>query len=123
MEMYKKAASLKLRFQTTSGNLSVEQLFDLSLPNLKALALVLNEAILPTKTIDFLDDTPIDSIDQLRFDIVKDIYLTKQSVLNQAKIDAENRVHNQRILAIIAERQEKELREKTSIEDLQKMLR
>ena len=33
--MYKKASKLKLRFQTQKGNLSVEQLWDLSLDDLK----------------------------------------------------------------------------------------
>lgn len=80
--MYKKASKLKLRIFTKFGNLSVEQLWDLSLADLSAAIKVANKKIKQIKELDGLDflegTSKVDPIDQLSFDILKDIFLEKE---------------------------------------------
>ena len=122
--MYKKAARMKLRVATNRGNLSVEQLYDLSKEEIGQLAI----AYRPKKPIDdeelaFLkqetsaEETP----EQLSFRILKDIYLTKQAEEDKAHRRAEVRQRNRKLLEVIARKQDEALESK-SIEELEAML-
>jgi len=122
--MYKKAAQMKLRVATNRGNLSVEQLYDLSKEEIGQLAI----AYRPKKPIDdeelaFLkqetsaEETP----EQLTFRILKDIYLTKQAEEDKAHRRAEVRQRNRKLLEVIARKQDEALESK-SIEELEAML-
>ena len=124
MYMYKKAAQLKLRVATNRGNLSVEQLYDLSKEEIGQLAI----AYRPKKPIDdeelaFLkqetsaEETP----EQLTFRILKDIYLTKQAEEDKEHRRAEVRKRNRKLLEVIARKQDEALESK-SIEELEAML-
>ena len=76
--MYKEASKLKLRFQTTKGILSVEQLWELSLTELDALAVSLEEEYKNSDGKSFLDKkTEKDKMVKLRFDIVLNVLNTK----------------------------------------------
>lgn len=73
----------KLRFPTTSGNLSVEQLFDLPITSAKgvslsAIAIDLATTLTLVATLDFLKTAPTNTIDQIKFDVVKFIIQLKQ---------------------------------------------
>ena len=59
--------------------------------------------------------------DELRFEILKDIYLTKKSAEEKAQKKAEAKANNKKLLEIIARKQDEAL-EKKSIKDLEKML-
>ena len=124
--MYKKASRLKLRFATNKGSLTVEQLWTLSLNDLKSLIRNLYE--LNKKTVDqelsFLEEeVPTEETeDKLRYDIAVDIYKTKQAELAERRNEAEKRAFNQHIDEIIAEKKEADLRGK-SIEELEAMRR
>lgn len=122
--MYKKAVRMKLRVATNRGNLSVEQLYDLSKEEIGQLAI----AYRPKKPIDdeelaFLkqetsaEETP----EQLSFRILKDIYLTKQAEEDKAHRRAEVRQRNRKLLEVIARKQDEALESK-SIEELEAML-
>lgn len=122
--MYKKAARIKLRVATNRGNLSVEQLYDLSKEEIGQLAI----AYRPKQPIDdeelaFLkqetsaEETP----EQLTFRILKDIYLTKQAEEDKAHRRAEVRQRNRKLLEVIARKQDEALENK-SIEELEAML-
>lgn len=122
--MYKKASQLKLRFSTTVGLLSVEQLWDLNLTQLsnavKAVKKVLNKT--DDTELSFLDDTQvIDVENQLRFDILKDVYLTKKKANEDARTALEAKQQKQRILEIIAKKEDESLETK-SIEELKALL-
>ena len=120
--MYKKASQLKLRFTTTRGLLSTEQLWDLTPAILKAAIETQYDAVKgSTSGLDFLGETPVDSVEQLKFDILKDVYLTKKAAAEEAKIAAEKRAKRKQIMEIIARKQDEELNGK-SIEELNKML-
>ena len=121
--MYKQASQLKLRFLTNVGQLSVEQLWDLSQTQLsnaiKAVKTVLKKN--DDDELSFLEDTKkVDVENQLRFDILKDVYLTKKKEADELRNAADIKAHNQKIDSLIAEKEEGKLRE-MSIKDLKKL--
>lgn len=121
--IYKAASKLKLRFQTTKGTLSIEQLWGLSLAELDALAVSLEQAYKDSKSKSFLDKkTEKDKIIKLRFDIALDVLNTKVEEKDAAKKKAEDKEHDQKILSLIKEKQDEALKGK-SIKELEKMLK
>ena len=64
----------------------------------------------------------VDVENQLRFDILKDVYLSMKKENDELRTAAENKVHNQKILALIAEKKDDSLKG-MSIEDLEKQLK
>ena len=125
MEMYKQAAILGLRVQTTKGLLSVDQLWTLKLKDLSdsLKALKKNSTKTSDSELDFLEETTkIDVISELAFEIMKDVYLTKREEANRVKEDAEVKAYNQKIIEIIARKQDQDLENK-SLEELQALLK
>jgi len=123
--MYKKGLQLKLRFLTNVGLVSMEQLFDLSQAQLAGAIKSVKKILKKTDDdeLSFLEDTKVVDVEnQLRFDILKDVYLTKKKEAEEARTTAENKAHNQKILALIAEKQDEGLKGK-SIEELEALLR
>ena len=73
--------------------------------------------------LDFLENpTKKNTEDELTFEILKDIYVTKKSEAEAATSAREQKEHNQKILAIIQSKKEAELQGK-SIEELEAMLK
>jgi hypothetical protein len=123
MSMYKEASMLKLRFTTQVGVLSVEQLWDLTQSQLSTT--IKNVKKVLTKDNDdelsFLEtNNVVDTENQLRFDILKDIYLTKKSEQETLRTLAEDKAHNNKIDTLIAMKKESQLQEMT-IEELEKL--
>lgn len=124
--MYKKASKLKLRFATQKGNLTVEQLWDLSMEDLKVEVKNQYEVIKEASVDDdpdlsFLGDGKVDSKETLKFEILKDIFTTKKQEIENSAAEAEKRMKNKRIMEIIAKKQDEDLQGK-SIEELKAML-
>lgn len=122
---FKEATRLRLRFQTSKGLLSVEQLWDLSQTDLTACVRGAKKAIKKNDDDDlsFLDnDTAPDSVDQLRFDVLKEVYLTKKKEAEDARNAKQIKEHNQKILELISEKKDGELKGK-SITELEAMLK
>lgn len=125
MEMYKQAAILGLRVQTTKGLLSVDQLWTLKLKDLadSLKALKKNSTKTSDSELDFLEEpTKVNVISELAFEIMKDVYLTKREEANRVKEDAEVKAYNQKIIEIIARKQDQDLENK-SLEELQALLK
>lgn len=123
--MYKEASRLKLRFQTSKGLLSVEQLWDLSLTELgnciKSVKKVLKKN--DDDELSFLEDNKVTDVEnETRFAVLKDVYLTKKKESDDARNAAEIKAHNQKILGIIAEKQEANLRSMT-VEELNALIK
>lgn len=122
---YKKAIRLKLRFQTSKGLLTIEQLWGLTLTELKNLIISLHETLkkVPSEDLAFLETESVteESEDQIRFDIAVDVYKTKQQESKDSRDEAARKAHNQHIAEIIAEKEEAELRSK-SVEELKAMM-
>ena len=129
MEIYKKAAKKKLRFSTNRGVLSVEQLWDLSREEIRHLVIVARN--IAKKSSGEINDSELSFLDspakakatddELRFEILKDIYLTKKTAEEKAQKRAEIKENNKKILDLIARKQDEAL-EKKSISQLEKML-
>lgn len=121
--MYKRASQLKLRVATPQGLLSVEQLWDLSIETLDKVAVRLQKEYKASGGESFLEKkTKKDKELKLSFDIVLDVLNTKVENSEKASKAAETKAHNQKILALIAEKQEGELKGKT-IDELEAMLK
>jgi hypothetical protein len=125
MENYKLASKKKLRFATNKGVLSVEQLWDLSRAELGRCIKEVKKVLSGTDNDDdlsfLLESSKIDVEQQLRFDILKDIYITKKDEAEALKNKSVTKAHNEKILTLIARKQEAEL-ENLSVEELEKQL-
>ena len=128
--MYKKAARMKLRVQTKFGPLAVEQLWDLKLGDLAVVIKGLHEELkknnVQEEELAFLNGPVVGKSKeaeeaQLRYDIVKDIYLTKQSESKDAMARLEKKKEANRLAELI-QKKENEALEGKSIEELKKML-
>lgn len=124
--MYKKAIRAKLRFQTNKGLLTVEQLWGLTLAELKNLIISLHETVkkVPSEDLSFLETETVqeESEDKMRFDIAVDVYKTKQQEAKDSREEASKKAYNQHIAEIIAEKEEADLRSK-SIDELKAMMK
>jgi hypothetical protein len=124
MEMYKKAAFIGLRVNTSRGLLSVEQLTSLGLSSLSTIIKNIKKSLSKDNDDDlsFLDESKIiNSEDQLAFDILKDIYITKKREQEELRTEAQRKENNQKIMSIIHSKKEAQLSE-MSIDELEKML-
>ena len=123
MENFKQASREKLRFQTSKGLLSVEQLWDLSITELDTLAVSLeNDYNASGKKSFVVKSSPKDKTTKLKFDVVIDILTTKVDEAQEAAEAKEIKDHNKKILELISEKKDESLRGK-SIKDLEKMLK
>ena len=120
--MYKTAAKQKLRIATVKGALSVEQLWDLSLTEIDALAVSLEKEHQESGKKSFLTSrSEKDKTVKLKFDIVLDILNTKvdeAEVLQQKKARKER---NQKILSLIEEKKDETSKSK-SVKQLESLL-
>lgn len=126
MSNYKQASQLQLRFQTNRGNLSVEQLWSLSLTDLANTIKAVKKVLKGTDNDDelsFLDENKtVDIENQLRFNILKDIYVDKQTALKEARSAQDRKAYEQKILNLIEEKKEDALKKK-SVEELEALLK
>lgn len=118
---FKQASRIGLRFNTTKGQLTVEQLWHLSLTELDTLAVRLEKECESAKSKSFLDvKKESDKETKLAFDIVLDILETKVAEKELALNAKKTKDFNQKIDNLIAEKQEEGLKGK-SIEELEAM--
>ncbi len=121
MNIFEVAARNKMRF-AFKGMLSVEDLWDLDVKNLDSIFQGLNSQLKQTKEESLLDaKTKQDKELEIKIEIVKYIFsvkLEEQSARLQAK---EKREQKQKIMGILAKKQEEGLNNKSE-EELQKML-
>lgn len=122
MENFKLATQQKLRFQTSKGSLSTEQLWDLSIPELDTLAVSLEDEYNKSGKKSFVvKSSAKDKATKLRFDVVLDVLTTKVEEQQAATAEKERKEHNNKILGLIAEKQDESLKGKT-IKQLEAML-
>ena len=121
-----KANQQKLRFNTNKGMLNVEQLFDISMADLSA-AIKSSHKLLGESSLgdelSFLGSTTVsvaNQTEQLRFDVMKEIYQLRKSELDAVREAKEIKAHNEKIDTIIAQKQDQKLTE-MSVEDLMKL--
>lgn len=114
MADFEKASRLKLRFDTAVGQISVEDLWELPLTSemrvsLDGIARSLHKQ-LQDATVSFVEPKSSDETDQLRFDIVKHVIDTKLAERDKAKLERERAAKKQRILEIMAAKDDEGLK-------------
>jgi hypothetical protein len=119
--VFEKATRKKLRFYTTQGTLSVEDLWDLSLEDLDSLYCQLSQEKKETETEGLLESSKVDKTLQLRMDLVKHVFNYKQAAAEANARRLATRQRNQRILALIEQKGDEELAAK-SVEELQALI-
>ena len=131
MEMFAFATRKKFRFDTCKGQVTVEDLWDLPLtatngrPNLDDIAKELYKKMKDENEISFVKPTSQVNkefnIIKAKFDIVKYIIDVKLAEAEAAKKAKEIKARNQRILEIIAQKEDEALASKSK-EELLAML-
>jgi len=131
MNIFEQASKQKVRFETSQGHLSSDDLWDLPLTsktgraNLDEIAMGLHRQLKDVSdVVSFVDDVkePKNIALTLQFDIVKHIIEDRKAVKDKAMKEKESADKKQLILGIIAQKQNAAL-EGQSVEDLEKMIK
>lgn len=132
-DLFEQASRLKLRFYSPMGSLTVEDLWDLPLTsptgrsraNLDSIAIALHKQTRESaETVSFV--TPSSSTSQaaeldLKFQLVKYIISVRVAERDAAKEASDRKEKKQRLLELIARKQDQELEGK-SLEELTQMV-
>ena len=119
--MFEFATRSKMRFPF-KGQISVEDLWDLRVEDLDTVFKSLNKQVKQTKEESLLaTKTTEDTILDTQIAIVKYIFDVKVQETNARLLEKERKEQKQKIMSILATKQEQELQNK-SVEELQKML-
>lgn len=125
--LFEKAVRLKLRFDTPKGALTIEDLWDLPLTstrnaNLDDIAKDLNRKLKDDGNHSFVaETTAADEVLQLKFNVVKHVIDVRLAENAAAKAATDKKLQKERILEIIARKQDEKLAG-SSLEELQGML-
>ena len=125
--MYLQAARLKLRFPSGKGELSVEDLFDLPLSSSNRASLddttkEVNRQLKEAGEESFVTTTTkVNSVLQLKLDILKDVISIKLAENLAATFAKKNAEQRKLIMSLIEQKKQGQLAE-MSVEDLEKML-
>lgn len=117
------ATRRKLRFNTTKGQLSVEELWDLSLQSLDAIAKAVNRQLKASEEESFIPTVSKrkDAESELSLDILKYIIGVKVEERDAEKARVEKREKAARLKELLAQKRDAELTGK-SAEEIEKML-
>jgi len=123
MNIYERAVRNKTRFSSNKGNLSVEDLFDLNLNSLNTMAKAVSKALKEESEEDFITVKSEKNTElTLQLDILKDVIGSKLTAQEAAKKAAETKAKKERLEALIIEKKEKQLGDK-SVEELEELLK
>lgn len=125
MSIFEKATRKKLRFNTQSGNVTTEDLWDMKLEgrvSLDSLARSLNKEIKEQQEESFVKKPSAASSEtKLKFDVVKHVIDVKLADQDRAQKATKTRQEKQRILELMERKQGEELEGK-SMDELKEML-
>ncbi|MDE7245233.1 MAG: hypothetical protein K2O18_14850 [Oscillospiraceae bacterium] len=120
-KMFEIAVRNKFRFPF-KGAISVEDLWDLSVQQLDGIFKTLKSQEQKAQEESLLETrTPEDEVLKIKIEIIRHIVTVKLDEANQAERAKETRDQKQKILGILAEKQNEDLRNKTP-EELRAML-
>jgi hypothetical protein len=127
MELFEKASRAKLRFETSKGNLTVEDLWVLPLssgrnPSLDGIAISLNKAIKETQEESFVATKSTgDTRTVLAFEVVKHIIAVRIQENDTKLVAVKDKARKERILGLIADKED-DILKSHDIEELKKLL-
>jgi hypothetical protein len=108
--LFEQASRRKLRFDSSIGQLSTEQLWELSLPQLNELAISLSRKVKDVSTESFIQtETKVPKELLLRFEIVKTIIAVKLEEAEKAKKAAERKIQRDKLLNALANKQDEKI--------------
>jgi hypothetical protein len=121
MSIFELASRMKTRF-AYKGSLSVEDLWDLSVQELDRIFKALNAKLKVCKEESLLGPKGVENTElDIQVAIVRRIVEVKLAEAAANELEAEKKIKRQKILSILAEKQEGALASKSE-EDLKKML-
>lgn len=124
MELFERAARLKLRFETSIGAITTEDLFDHPLTdarkvNLDDIARGLSRDLKESAVESFVDaPSNANSLLQLKLDVVKRVIEIKVANRDAAKKSAETKAKREQLQELIADKKTEGLKSK-SVEELE----
>ena len=122
MNIFEQAVRLKLRFSTSKGVCSTEDLFDMKLEPLDKLAQAFHKRLQDGCSISFITTVnPEDKMNQLQFDIVKYVIDLKLAAIETQKAAVARKAQKQEILGLINTKKSEAMAGK-SIEELTALL-
>lgn len=120
MNIFEIATREKYRFPY-KGNISVEDLWDLSLPQLDSVYKALNKELKAQDTDTLMRETPVDNKLSIMIEVVKRIFEAKQAEIEAKKLEAKNRAEREKILEALGRRRDEVLNSMTEEELLKKL--
>lgn len=121
-KMFEKATKSKLRFSTNKGQLSVEDLWDLSLVSLDTIAKDVNKALKADQEESFISPkSTVNSELTLKLEILKYIIQVKQEEKEKSKLRAEKQAQLATLKELAAQKSGEALSQK-SLEEIQAMI-
>ena len=127
MDIFEKASRGKIRFSTSVGQISTEDLWELPLTSeskvsLNGIAKGISKELRESDEDNFVGDkTPATATLELKLEIVKHVIEVKIEEANAKKSAASKKERKESIMSIIALKQQEEMMGK-SVEELTKML-
>lgn len=122
MSIFKQATRQKMRFQTTRGVITTEDLWELNLNQLNTLAKSLKKNLKQSQEDDFLEETPAEDKEiKLQFDVVLEVLETKKAERKAEREEAEKKVKREKILGLLAKKQDEALESKSEEELLKEL--
>lgn len=116
MNIFEYAIRNKLRF-SYKGLLTVEDLWDLTLKDLDAIYKQLKGQMKVNEEESLMaSKSKADTVLEMQIEIVKYIFAEKEAAQQKAKKAAENRKQREKLMGILAEQEEKDLRGKSADE-------
>ena len=124
--MFENASRLKLRFETSKGNVTTEDLWDLPLisraVSLDSIAKSLNKQLKENGEESFVvKQNKTNSVLNLKFDIVKYIIKIKLEEKDKKDVAIASKQKKEMLLGLIAEKENEELKSK-DLDELKKMV-
>lgn len=119
-KLFEKASKLKIRFNY-HGIITTEDLWDLNVNSLDYIYKQLMSAKKESETESLLEENKTNPILEVQIEIVKYIFNVKIEERKAAELRAQNAAKKQKILAILARKQDAELENK-SAEELEKLI-
>lgn len=120
MNLFEQATRNKLRFASSKGLLSTEDLWTLTLEQLNIIAVELNKELKETE-ISFINSTKANELLQLKFDVVKFIIDVKLAEKEEKKLKAERLAKKNQLLELINNKENEKL-QSLSLDELKKQL-
>jgi len=118
MNIFEQAIREKVRFSTSQGSLTTEDLFDLTLPKLDILAQALNKNLKDENGVSFIStQTKANKQVQLKFDIVLHIIKTKLEEQDARKTEAARVARREQLKELINQKETAALGDK-SVDEL-----